>query len=65
MPRYSLIEYSKSYSKITGNLWSYYRDEPNSGAEGNINYFIKNSKSFDYKARTTGRLEGIITEKEG
>ena len=53
MPMYNLLEYSKSYSKTTGNLWSYYRDEPNSGAEGNKNYSIKNSKSFDYKTRTT------------
>ena len=53
MPMYNLLEYSKSYSKTTGNLWIYYRDEPNSGAEGNKNYSIKNSKSFDYKTRTT------------
>ena len=29
MPMYKLLEYSKSYSKITGSLWNYYRDEPN------------------------------------
>ena len=37
MPTYNLIEYSKSYSETSGSLWNYYRDEPNSGAEGNIN----------------------------
>ena len=42
MPMYHLIEYSKNYRKTTGNLWNYYRDEPNSGAVGNINYSIKN-----------------------
>ena len=31
MPKYNLIEYSKNYSKTTGSLWNYYRDEPNSG----------------------------------
>ena len=42
MPVYSLIEYSKNYSKTSGSLWNYYRDEPNSGAgEHNVNYFIK------------------------
>ena len=61
---YNLIEYSKNYSKITGSLWDYYRDEPNSVAEGNINYSIKESKSFDYKTSITGKLEGINTKEE-
>ena len=43
---------------------NYYRDEPNSGAEGNTNYSIKDSKSFDYKTSIIGRLEGSNTEKE-
>ena len=38
MPMYNLTECSKNYSKTTGSLWNYYRDEPNSGAEGNINF---------------------------
>ena len=42
MPMYNLIEYSKIYLKTTGSLWNYYRDEPNSGAEGYIDYSIKN-----------------------
>ena len=45
-------------------LWKYYRDEPNSGAEGNINYSIKNSKSLNHKTMITGRLAGNDTEKE-
>ena len=48
-------------------MWNYYRDEPNSGlggADSNINYSIKDSKSFDYKASITGKLEGNNTEKE-
>ena len=49
MPMQNLLEYSKNYRKTTGSLWNYYREEPNSGAVGNINYSIKNSKSFDYK----------------
>ena len=27
MPIYNLLEYSKNYTKTTGNLWNYYRDE--------------------------------------
>ena len=54
---YDLIEYSKNYRKTRGSLWNYYRDETNSGAEGNINYSIKDSKSFDYKTSITGKLE--------
>ena len=65
MPMYNLLEYSKDYSKATGRFWNYYRDEPNSGANNNINYSIKDSKSFDYKTSITGKLEGNNTEKEG
>ena len=64
MPMYNLLEYSKNYSKTTGSFWNYYRDEPNSGVNNNINYSIKDSKSFDYKASITGKLEGNNTEKE-
>ena len=28
MPMYYLIEYSDTYSKTSGSLWQYYRDEP-------------------------------------
>ena len=64
MPTYNLIEYSKSYSETSGSLWNYYRDEPNSGAEGNINYSIKDSKSFDHKTSITEKLENNSVEKE-
>ena len=64
MHMYNLIESSKKYSKTTESLWNYYRDEPNSGAVGNINYSIRSSKSFDYKTSITGKLEGNNTEKE-
>ena len=64
MPMYNLLEYSKNYRKTTGSLWNYYRDELNSGAVGNINYSIKNSKSFDYKTSITGKLEGNNVEKD-
>ena len=57
MPLYNLLEYNKNHRKTIGSLWNYYRDEPNSGTGGNINYSIKISKSFDYKTNITGKLE--------
>ena len=63
VPLYNLIEYSKNYRRTTGSLRNYYRDEPNSGAKGNINYSIKDSKSFNYKTIITRKLEGGNLEK--
>ena len=45
-------------------MWNYYRDEPNSGAEGNINYSLKDSKSFDYQASIVGSVAAAILTKE-
>ena len=62
-----MIEYNKNYRKTTGSLWNYYRDEPNSGLGGdnnNINYSIKDLKSFDYKTSITVKLEGNNVEKD-
>ena len=59
-----MLEYSKSYLKTTGRFWNYCRDEPNGGPQNNMRYSIKDSKSFDYKASITRRLEGNNTEKE-
>ena len=46
MPMYSLIEYSDNYSKTSGSLWQYYRDEPNDN--------LTDSESFKYKIKITG-----------
>ena len=45
MPMYNLIEYSDNYSKTSGSLWQYYKDDPNDN--------IKNSESFKYKIKIT------------
>ena len=63
-PMYNLLQYSKNYLKATGSFWNYYRDEPNSGANSNINYSIKDSKFFNNKTSITRKLEGNNTEKE-
>ena len=47
MPIYNLIEYSNNYSKTSGSLWQYYRDEPNDDTE--------NFKSFQFKVKITGK----------
>ena len=54
IPRYNLIEYNKNYSKPIGSSWNYCKDESNSGAVGDINNSIKDSKSFYYKTSNTG-----------
>ena len=42
-----MIEYSNNYSKTSGNLWQYYKDEPN----GNL----ADSESFKSKIKITGK----------
>ena len=64
MPLYNMLYYSINYQKTTGSLWNYYREEPSSDAEGNINYSVKGSKSFDYKTGLTGKLENNNNELE-
>ena len=61
MPMYNLLEYSKNYKKTTGNLWNYYRDEPNSSTDNdNISHSFLNSESFDYKANFMENVWRII-----
>ena len=53
---YNLLEYSTDYTKTTGSLWNYYRDEPTS--DGEINHYL-GPKSFDLKSRIMGNLLDI------
>ena len=46
MPMYNLIEYSDNYSKTSGSLWQYYKDEPNDN--------LADSESFKSKIKITG-----------
>ena len=67
MTMYNFLECSKNYRKTTGSFSNHYRNEPNSGLgsdNNNVNYSVKDSKSFDYKTSITGKLEGNNTEKE-
>ena len=60
MPLYN----SKNYSKTTGRLYNYSREEPNNGAVRDMHYSINDSESFDYKTSITGGWEINSTEKE-
>ena len=46
MPVYNLIENSDNYSKTSGSLWQYYKDEPNDK--------LTDSESFKSKIKITG-----------
>ena len=46
MPMYNLIEYSDNYSKTSGSLWQYYKDDPNDN--------LTDSESFKSKVKITG-----------
>ena len=50
---YNLIRYSKNYSKTSGNLWQYYRDEPALNDTGAIADFsdADNNASFKFKQK--------------
>ena len=47
MPMYNLIEYSDYYSKTSGRLWQYCKDEPNDS--------LADSESFKSKVKITGK----------
>ena len=48
---YDLIEYSDNYSKISGNLWQYYRDEPFINDNGVIIDVPDNPDSVSFKSK--------------
>ena len=45
MPMHNLIEYSDIYSKTSGSLWQYYRDESALGSNNNSIDFLANSNN--------------------
>ena len=51
MPRCDLIEYSDNYSKPSGNLWQYYRNDPNDN--------ITKSESLRSKIKITGKKSSL------
>ena len=68
MPIYILVEYSDNYSKISGSLWQYYRDEPSLTAANTIEDFTgadHYSKSFKFKQKITGQTSANGTRDVG
>ena len=61
MPVYNLIEYNKNYSKTSGSLWNYYRDEPTNNIE--INHYLR-PKCFDYRSTVICKLGDIDNENK-
>ena len=56
MPMYNLIEYSDNYSKTSGSLWQYYKDDTNDN--------ITQSKSFKSKIKITGKIPAVGNTKD-
>ena len=56
MLKYNLTEYSDNYSKTSGGLWQYYRDNPNDN--------ITQSESFKYKVKITGKTHAADNTKD-
>ena len=52
---YNIIEYSNNYSRTSGNLCQYYREEPALDDNSNITNFTGNSASFKSKVRIAGK----------
>ena len=55
MPMYNLIEYSDNYSKTSGSLWQYYRDDPYNN--------IENFESFRSKVKIIGNTPNNDNKK--
>ena len=53
---YNLIEYGDNYSKTSGSLWQYYRDEQNDN--------LADSASFKSKIKITGKTPAAGNEKD-
>ena len=56
MAMHNLIEYSGNYTKASGSLWQYYRDEP-------IND-LTDCQSFKSKIKITGKTSNDGNEKD-
>ena len=70
MPMYSLLEYSKNYSKTSASLWNYYRNELTDDTNDNNgpNKSVINSKSVKYKTSIIGSTYNVprrITGADG
>ena len=56
MPMYNLIEYSDNYSKTSGSLWQYYKDDPNDN--------MTQSESIKSKTKIAGNTPAAGNTKD-
>ena len=56
MPIYNLIEFNDNYSKASGSLWQYYKDDPNDNTT--------QSESFKSKIKITGKTPAAGNTKD-
>ena len=56
IPMCNLIEYSDNYSKTSGGLWQYYKDDPNNN--------IAQYESFKSKIKITGKTPAVGNTKD-
>ena len=62
MLMYNLIGYNYNYSKTSGNLWQYYRYEPDFNKNGNIVDFLdKRASSLLLKLKDIGLAQVAAT----
>ena len=65
MPMYDFIEYSNNYSKISGILWQYCRDEPALTNNDDITDFNANNADtnlLQLKEKITGQTGNNVTK---
>ena len=53
---YNLTEYSDNYSKTSGSLWQYYKDDPSDN--------LTHSESFKSKVKITGKTPNNRNAKD-
>ena len=52
MLMYNLIKYNDNYSKTSGSLWQYYKNEANDN--------LTDSESFKSKIKTIGNIQKMV-----
>ena len=62
MPMYNLTGYTDNYSKTSGSLQQYYRDEPALNDDGTLANFPSNSALFKFKQKITGSTGDDVTK---
>ena len=67
MPMYNFFEYNKIYSKTSGSLLNYYRDElTNETNDDNfLNKNVISSEPFKYKTNITGSTYNVTAGNRG